>query len=162
MYDFDLKGKVDRFTAKEEDGKLVREREDMWAVIDSLMLCKFIRSILGNYEAMARLYTLVTGVEMTEELLQKAGERIYNLEKAYNVREGWKSEDDYPAPRVMSDPIKSGVAKGAVVTKEEFDLLFKAYCKERDWTPHGVPTRRKLLELGLEKAAEDLVVLEEA
>jgi len=156
MYDFDLKGKVDRFTAKEEYGKLVREREDMWTVIDSLMLCKFIRSILGNYKTMARLYALVTGLEMTEESLQKAGERIYNLEKAYNVREGWKSENDYPAPRVMSDPIKSGVAKGAVVTKEEFDLLFKAYCKERGWTPQGVPTKHKLLELELNKAAEEL------
>jgi len=162
MYDLVLKGKVDRFTAQEVYGKLVQEREEMWAVIDSLMLCKFIRSILGNYKDMARLYTLVTGLEMTEELLQKAGERIYNLEKAYNVRDGWKSDDDYPAPRVMSDPIESGVAKGAVVTKEEYDLLFKAYCKERDWTPQGVPTKRKLLELGLEKVAKVLIVPEGA
>ena len=155
MYDFDLKGKVDRFAAKEEYGKLVREREDMWSIVDSLMLCKFIRSILGNYGIMAKLYTLVTGLEMTEEALQMAGERIYNLEKAYNVREGWRREDDYPAPRIMSDPIKSGVAKGAVVTKEEFDLLFNAYCREREWTANGVPTKRKLLELGLEDVAEE-------
>jgi aldehyde:ferredoxin oxidoreductase len=161
MYDFDLKGKVDRFTAKEEYGKLVRDREDMWSVVDSLMLCKFIRSILSNYGIMAKLYTLTTGLEMTEEELRRAGERIYNLEKAYNVREGWKREDDYPAPRIMSDPIKSGVARGSVITREEFDLLFNAYCRERGWTPDGVPTKRKLLELGLEDEAEEVGASEE-
>ena len=161
LYDFDLKGKVDRFTAKEEYGKLVRDREDMWSIIDSLMLCKFIRSIVNNYGIMAKLYTLTTGLEMTEEALQRAGERIYNLEKSYNVREGWKRLDDYPAPRIMSDPIRSGVAKGAVTTKEEFDLLFNAYCRERGWTADGIPTKRKLLELGVEDMAEEIAASEE-
>ena len=158
MYDYDLKGRVDRFTAKEEYGRLVKEREDLWSIFDSLMLCKFIRGILNTPDQLARLYTLVTGFETTAEELQRAGERIYNLEKAYNVREGWRRKDDYPAPRIMTDPIRSGVAKGAVVTKEEFDLMYKAYCRERGWTPEGLPTKRKLLELGLEDAAREVGV----
>ena len=158
VYDFDLKGKVDRFTAHAEYGKLVRDREDLWAIVDSLMLCKFIRGVLGTYEPLAKLYSLVTGFDIRPEELQKAGERIYNLEKAYNIREGWRRLDDYPPPRIMSDPIKSGVAKGSLVTKEEFDLMFESYCRHRGWTPEGLPTRSKFSELGLEDIANDVSI----
>ena len=157
VYDYDLRGKVDRFTAKDEYATLVRDREDLWAIVDSLMLCKFIRGVLGTVKPLARLYNLVTGFNMPEEELRRAGERIYNLEKAYNVREGWKRSDDYPPPRVLTDPIRSGVAKGAVVTKEEFDRLFTAYCRERNWNEeNGLPTKSKLLELGLADVADDI------
>lgn len=77
------------------------------------------------------------------------------------MREGWRRDDDYPAPRIMTDPIRSGVAKGMVVAREEFDHMFKAYCRERGWTSEGLPTKRKLLELGLEDAAEEVGVAEE-
>lgn len=161
MYDFDLKGKIDRFKADKEYGKLVKEREDLLAVFDSLILCKFIRGVLITYEELSELYTLVTGIKITPGKLKEAGERIYNLEKAYNVREGWTRKDDYPPPRIMEDPIPSGFAKGSLVTKEEFELMLNAYYETRGWNNNGIPAKRKLLELGLEDVAEDILVGEE-
>jgi len=149
MYDFDAKGKVDRFRADKELGKIVKEREDLWSVMDSLILCKFIRSVFGTYDKFAELYTLVTGIETKPEDMQMAGERIYNLEKAYNVQEGWTKKDDYPPPRVMEDPIPDGAAKGSLVTQDEFETMLDAYYEARGWSKNGIPTRQKLLDLGL-------------
>jgi len=156
MYDFDAKGKVDRFKADKSLGVMVKDREELWAIVDSLMLCKFIRGILSTSEKFAELYTLVTGIQMTPEKMQKAGERIYNLEKAYNVREGWTKKDDYPPPRVMKDPIPDGVAKGSLVTMKEFDLMLNAYFEGRGWNSDGIPTKEKLIELGLNKIAKEI------
>jgi len=156
MYDFDTKGKVDRFKADKSLGKMVKEREDLWAVVESLILCKFVRGVLSTYDKFAELYTLVTGIKMTPDQLQKAGERIYNLEKAYNVREGWTKKDDYPPPRVMKDPIREGTAKGSLVTKREFELMLNAYFEARGWNSDGVPTKEKLTELGLDKVAKEI------
>ncbi len=158
MYDFDIKGKVDRFKADKTLGKMVMDREDLWAIMDSLILCKFIRGVLNTPDRLAELYTLVTGIKMTGDQLQKAGERIYNLEKAYNVREGWIKKDDYPPPRVMKDPIPDGVAKGSLVSKKEFDLMLGAYFEARGWSSDGIPTKQKLAELELSKIAKDIGV----
>jgi len=156
MYDFDSKGKIDRFKADKSIGQMVKEREDLWTIVESLMLCKFIRGVLCTYDKFAELYTLVTGIKMTPDQLQKAGERIYNLEKAYNIREGWTKKDDYPPPRVMKDPITDGAAKGSLVTKKEFELMLGAYFEARGWNSNGIPTKEKLTELGLDKVAREM------
>lgn len=70
MYDFDLKGKIDRFKADSKIGKLVMDREDLWAIVDSLILCKFIRGLLVTYDNLAELYVMVTGIEMSPEKLR--------------------------------------------------------------------------------------------
>ena len=155
-YDYDLKGKVDRFTAKEEYAALVMGRDDLYSITDSLVLCKFSRGVLDNYDKFVKIYNLITGFDMNEEEMRMAGERIWNLEKAFNVREGWKEEDDYPAPRIMEDPITAGVAKGHLVTKEEFRMMHKAYFRERGWSSEGIPTRKKLNELGLGWIADEI------
>lgn len=155
MYDFDAKGKVDRFKADVGLGRIVSEREDAWAIMDSLILCKFIRSVCSSYDKLSDLYMLVTGIHVSPEELKKAGERIYNLEKIYNIREGWTKEDDYPPPRVMKDPIREGASKGAFVPKEEFEPMLNAYFEARGWSDNGFPTKQKLAELGIEDAAEN-------
>jgi aldehyde:ferredoxin oxidoreductase len=149
MYDYDVKGKVDRFRASGELGKLVKDREDLWAIMDSLIMCKFIRNVCGTPDRLAELYTLVTGIKTTPEELQRAGERIYNLEKAYNVREGWTKKDDYPPPRVMMDPIVDGAAKGQLVRQDEFEMMLNSYYEARGWTRNGVPAKQKLVDLDL-------------
>jgi aldehyde:ferredoxin oxidoreductase len=156
MYDFDVKGKVDRFKADTGLGRIVSEREDTWAIMDSLILCKFIRSVCSSFDKLAELYTLVTGIHISPEEIKKAGERIYNLEKIYNVREGWTKEDDYPPPRVMKDPIREGASKGSFVPKKEFEPMLNAYFEARGWSNDGIPTKRKLTELGIEDLTEDV------
>ncbi len=159
-YDWDLKGKVDRFTASEEYGALVMARDDQYSITDSLILCKFSRGVLDTYEKFAKIYNLITGFDVTAEELRQAGERIWNLEKAFNVREGWTVRDDYPAYRIMNDPITAGIAEGHLVTEEEFKMMHKAYFRERGWAENGIPTKRKLRELGLHYIADEIGVEE--
>ena len=151
-YAFDVKGKVNRLKAEKGRGKLVRDMEDIYTLIDSFIVCKFSR---GTYYKelpdMAKLYTLVTGYEMTSEELKKAGERINNVAKLFNVREGLTRKDDTLPWKVMNLPIPDeGPSKGAYVTQEELDLLLDDYYDSRGWTREGVPTVEKLKELGMD------------
>jgi len=155
-YSPDVKGKVNRFAIEKGRGKIVMENEDIYNVIDSLILCKFSR---GTYyeglEDMAKYYTLATGIGMSAEDLNKAGERINNLARLFNVREGTGTrEHDTLPPKITTVPIPDeGVAKGSVVGKEEFDLGLDDYYAVRGWTRNGVPTVKKLNELDLAEYA---------
>ena len=153
-YAFDVKGKVDRLKAEKGRGKMVRDGEDTYALIDSFIVCKFSR---GTYykemEDMAKLYSLVTGYDMTPEELKKAGERINTVARLINIREGLGRKDDTLPWKVMNVPIPDdGPVKGAVVTQDELDLLLDDYYASRGWTLEGVPTTEKLKELGMEDA----------
>ncbi len=151
-YAFDVKGKVDRLKAEKGRGKMVRDMEDTYAVIDSLIICKFSR---GTYykglSEMAKLYNLVTGIEMTAEELKKSGERVNTVARLINIREGLGRKDDTLPWKVMNMPIPDeGPVKGAVVTQKELDLLLDDYYESRGWTLEGVPTAAKLQELGMD------------
>ena len=124
----------------------------MYDVIDSLILCKFSRgTYYDGLEDMAKYYTLATGIEMTPEELIKAGERINNLARLFNIREGVGTREfDVLPPKIMNVPIPDeGVAKGSVVSKEEFELGLDDYYAVRGWTREGIPTVEKLKELNL-------------
>jgi aldehyde:ferredoxin oxidoreductase len=151
-YAFDVKGKVDRLKAEKGRGKMVRDMEDTYALIDSLIICKFSR---GTYykglSEMAKLYNLVTGIEMTAEELKRSGERINTVARLINIREGLGRKDDTLPWKVMNMPIPDeGPVKGAVVTQKELDLLLDDYYESRGWTLEGVPTAAKLQELGMD------------
>ncbi len=151
-YAFDVKGKVNRLIVEKGRGKMVRDMEDIYTLIDSFIVCKFSR---GTYYKelpdMAKLYSLVTGYEMTPEALKTAGERINNVARLFNVREGLTRKDDTLPWKVMNEPIPDeGPSKGAVVTQEELDLLLDDYYESRGWTREGVPTTAKLKELGMD------------
>jgi aldehyde:ferredoxin oxidoreductase len=151
-YAFDVKGKVDRLKAEKGRGKMVRDMEDNYAIIDSLIICKFSR---GTYYKglveMAKLYNLVTGFDITAEELKKSGERINTIARLINIREGLGRKDDTLPWKVMNMPIPDeGPVKGAVVTQEELDLLLDDYYESRGWTLEGIPTKAKLFELGMD------------
>jgi aldehyde:ferredoxin oxidoreductase len=151
-YAIDFRGKVDRFKAEKGRGKLVKEFEDVYALIDSLIICKNARGTLyKELSDMAKLYSLVTGYEMSAEELGAAGERINTIAKLINLREGLSRQDDTLPWKVMNQPIPDdGPAKGAVVTQDELDLLLDDYYQARGWTLEGIPTKAKLAELGME------------
>jgi aldehyde:ferredoxin oxidoreductase len=151
-YTFDMTGKVDRMKAEKGRGKLVKDSEDVYALLDSLIICKNAKGTLYKELAdMAKLYTLVTGYEMTPEELSLAGQRINTLARLINVREGLSRKDDTLPWKVMNLPIPDdGPAKGAVVTQEELDLLLDDYYQSRGWTADGIPTKSQLDKLGME------------
>ncbi len=152
-YSPDVKGKVDRFKIEKGRGKLVMDGEDLYNVVDSLILCKFSRGVFyEGLDEMAKYYTMTTGIEMTSEELRQAGERINNLARVLNIREGKGTREyDTLPPKIMSVPVPDeGIAKGAHVNQKEFDIGLDDYYEVRGWTKEGIPTVEKLKELGLD------------
>ena len=91
--------------SEEGKGELVKWHEDLQAVKNSMEICLFIIypwtvSSSSVPEMLARLYRSVTGIDMDEDRLLTAGERIINVEKAFNIREGWTRRDDTLPQRV--------------------------------------------------------------
>ena len=83
------------------------------------------------------------------------GERINNLARAFNVREGFTRADDTLPERLMTEPLKAGASKGQLISKDDLKLMLDEYYTERGWDINtGVPTRGKLIELGLEYVAD--------
>jgi aldehyde:ferredoxin oxidoreductase len=152
-YSPDVKGKVDRLKIETGRGKIVKDGEDLYNVVDSLILCKFSRGVMyDGLKDMANYYTLATGIKITPEELVKAGERINNLARVINIREGKGTRGDDTLPwMIMNVPVPDeGVAKGAVVSQKEFDIGLDDYYNVRGWTKDGIPTPEKLKELGLD------------
>jgi len=149
-YEVDMAGQINRFKDEPGRGSLVKEQEDFAAVFDSLILCKFIRRCFDNfYEEMAYLYSQAIGLDMTPSELKTAGERINNIKKTYNIREGWKRSDDWLPPRLFSDPVTEGEGKGTVISAEGLGLMIDDYYKARGWTNEGLIPDEKLDELEL-------------
>jgi len=151
VYALDIKGKVDRTKAEKGRGKIVKDGEDVLAVIDSLIVCKNSKgTFYKELTEMAKLYSAVTGLEMTAADMETAGERIVNLAKLINIREGLGRNDDTLPWKVLNQPVtEDGPAKGAVVTQDELDLLLDDYYQARGWTVEGIPPKAKLHALGL-------------
>jgi len=139
--------RVDRFASRGKAGLLI-VMQNSFAVLDSLSVCKFASFAIGD-EFFARLLTAATGVKYSAQDLQIAGERIWNLERLYNLREGFSKKDDTLPARILSEPVPSGPTAGQVV---DLDAMLDEYYRSRGWDQNGVPTRRKLAQLGLEEA----------
>ncbi len=151
-YGLDLKGTVDRFRVEKGRSKFVIDIENLYTIIDSLIVCKFSRGVYyKEFEDLARYYTLVTGIEMSPDELKKAGERINNIGRLFNIREGLGRKDDHLPAKVMSTPIPDNtVSKGSYISQKELDFMLDDYYAHRGWTREGVPTVEKLKELGLQ------------
>jgi aldehyde:ferredoxin oxidoreductase len=149
-YEADFSGRVDRLTVDEQRGSIAAESEDFAAVLDSLIWCKFLRRAFADfYGESAQVYRQVTGWPMTAEELRRAGERINNLKKLFNLREGWTRSDDTLPPRVLQETLPDGVAAGTGLTQHELDYMIASYYQARGWTAEGLIPPEKLEELGL-------------
>jgi len=155
-YSPDVKGKVNRFKIEKGRGKMIMEEGDVYNVIDSLILCKFSRgTYYDGLNDMAKYYTLATGIPITAAELKKAGERIENLARLVNIREGIGTREHDTLPyKIMNVPLPDSLANGAVVSIEEFQLGLDDYYEVRGWTKDGIPTVEKLNELGLQEFAD--------
>ena len=117
--------------------------QDRFAAVDSLVVCKF--AFLGaGEEEYANILSAVTGVDYTSEDLMLAGERIWNVERLYNVREGFGKEDDILPDRFFEEKVN-----GRVIDKEEFLKTLDEYYRMRGWDENGVPAEGKLERLGI-------------
>lgn len=123
----------------------VKAFQDTTAVIDSLGLCLFTSFALGadDYKDM---FNAIVGDDRTTEKLLETGERIWNLERTFNLRAGVGPEDDKLPKRLLTEPIPDGPSKGHVHRLAE---LLPEYYKERGWSEKGMPTKAKLAQLGI-------------
>jgi aldehyde:ferredoxin oxidoreductase len=152
-YAVDMKGKVDRLKAERGRGKIVKDLEDIYALIDSLIVCKNSKATFYKETAeLAKLYGLVTGFDVSAEELGVAAERINTLARLINIREGLTRKDDSLPWKVMNVPIpEDGPVKGAVVTQDELDLMLDDYYEARGWTFEGIPKAQTLKSLGMDE-----------
>jgi aldehyde:ferredoxin oxidoreductase len=139
---------------------LVKWYNDLSCVFNSLGFCMFSDS----FEAMgptlyAELYSAVTGNSITPVELMIAGERVFNIMRAYNVREGMRREhDDWPQ-RFYDQPLQRG-DETHTLSKEKVDQSLHRYYELRGWDAKtGVPTQEKLRELQLNDVADDMMKL---
>ena len=122
------------------------------AVGDSLVLCRFTSERgFGLFvgEPYARMVRAVTGWDMSADELERVGERIVNLERLFNVREGVRRADDTLPWRVMHEPIPDGPSAGMYCPPAELAEMLDVYYDLRGWDASGVPTRGRLAALDL-------------
>ena len=134
----------------EGKAELVKRMQDIFAVIDSMIICKYNTLAVFNtlnYEpdAYARLLTTATGFYIDPDEFTRIGERIYNLERLYNLREGIGPELDTLPKRFIKTPLGKGPAAGSTVPLER---LLAEYYRVRGWI-NGVPSLKKLEELDI-------------
>ena len=136
-----------------KEAKVVKEMEDALTVFDAAGSCKFMGMSLDAKEWSDIIKTL-TGWQFTVEEFRKTGERIYNLERAYNVREGLTRADDTLPKRLLEDPLPEGPAAGQV---NKLEIFLDPYYEFRGWDKKtGKPTQEKLKELGLDEVVNEL------
>jgi len=133
---FNLSGKTD----------ILVKIQNLSRVTDSLVTCKFLEYSVG-YDHLARILSAATGIDYTVSSLQKIGERIWNLERLYNIREGIDGAQDTLPARFLEEPLGEGPLSGRVVDLEK---MLGDYYQARGWDEEGIPTSGKLEDLGLE------------
>lgn len=149
-YEADFSNRVDRLTIDDERGCITMEGEDYSAVLDSLIWCKFLRKAFDDfYGESASIYERLTGWATTPEDLVHAGERINNIKKLFNIREGWTRSDDTLPARVFAETLPNGAAKGVGLTRSDVDMMIDGYYRARGWTADGLIPEEKIDALGL-------------
>jgi aldehyde:ferredoxin oxidoreductase len=149
-YDADFSGEVDRFAGDGSRGAVVAASEDFAAVLDSLVVCKFLRKCFTDFYAeSAEILSHVTGCEYAAADLRSAGTRIHTTKKLFNVREGWQREDDWLPERLLAEKLPTGVGAGLCVDPGELRDMIGGYYRARHWNADGSVPASKVEELGI-------------
>jgi len=152
---FNPEVEVDRLSYKGH-ASYVAEQEDFYAVVDSFITCKFYSlPTIGPmlWEEITDLYRAVTGLNVNVAIIREAGERINNLIRLFNLREGLTRNDDTLPKRMFNEPLRSGASKGEYVDRKRFEEMLDEYYEVRGWNKYGIPRIDKLESLGLKEYA---------
>ncbi|MGV8980091.1 aldehyde ferredoxin oxidoreductase family protein [Clostridium sp.] len=119
--------------------------QDLTAVVDSAGICLFTTFAIGLPEISEMIRTAI-GYDYTDEEILMAGERIWNLEKLFNLKAGFTKADDTLPERLLKEPLPGGPGKGMVV---ELDTMLDEYYSLRGWDKESIPTEAKIKELSI-------------
>ncbi len=137
--------KIDRFTTAGKPDLLVL-KQNQKAIEDSLVICTFAGWALG-LDYYARFLKAITGIEFDVIRLTQIGERIYNLERLFNIREGFTKNDDTLPSRFLNEPLKEGASKGHIIPLES---MLEQYYFVRGWDKEGVPKKELIKNLEID------------
>ena len=135
---------IDRFQVQGKSSFVILNQNSN-AAIDSLVLCKFTNMGVAD-EYFARVLSTVTGIQYATGDMIKAGERIWNMERLYNNREGFTEKNDSLPPRLLNEAPTEGPSMGWV---SHLEPMLSEYYRTRGWDVKGVPSLKKLTDLGL-------------
>ena len=151
IYTYELRGDIDRLVY-EEKAALLKDLEERFAVCDTMIFCRFLRDIYP-WNTLTKVISLLAGFALNENELKAVGERIVNLARAFNVREGIRRKDDRWPERFFKQPLPNGASKGQVIDEGEFNKMLSDYYELRGWDANGIPSDEKLRKLGLRDVA---------
>jgi aldehyde:ferredoxin oxidoreductase len=149
-YEADLSGDHDRLAGGQEHVAAAVETEDRAAVMDSLILCKFLRGVFAEpFGEWAGLLSAVTGWDVDGTELRQTARRIVMAKRAFNVREGWQPRDDWLPDRLLSEPLQTGSGRAAALTPERLRAMISGYYAARGLDSQGRPGEASLADLRL-------------
>ena len=149
-YQVDFSAAVDRLHGVPDDVRLAIGTEDEAAVMDSLILCKFLRGVFEDrMAAMAEMLSLVTGLDVDRPRIEATARRIVTAKKWYNIRQGWTPAEDTLPERFLTSAVPAGGSAGATLTRDSLQGLIRAYNQGRGWSDEGYPLETEVESLGL-------------
>ena len=143
--------------------RMVWWQELLYAVTDAIGTCKFQTVFLAvhapKWEEFSKLIYLVSGMQFTETKLMEVGERIYTLERMFNIREGFSRKDDNLPERYFEEPTPIGLprVKGLKIDRAKFEKMLDEYYKLHGWDINGNPTKESLQNLGIENEPTKII-----
>ncbi len=143
--------------------RMVWWQELLYAITDSLGTCKFQTVFLAvhapKWEEYSKLIHLVSGMQYSTPQLMEIGERIYTIERMFNIREGFSRKDDTLPERYFEEATPIGLprVKGLKIDREKFEKMLDEYYALHGWDNNGVPTNEILQKLGIEREPTKII-----
>ena len=149
-YEADLSGEHDRLEGGQPHVVAAIESEDRAAIMDSLILCKFLRGVFTEpFDEWAALLSAVTGWDVDGTELRRTARRIVLAKRVFNIREGWTPADDWLPERLLSEPLRIGSGRVATLTPERLKGMIDSYYAARGLDDQGRPADGSLADLQL-------------
>ncbi|MGH3549210.1 MAG: aldehyde ferredoxin oxidoreductase family protein [Pseudonocardiaceae bacterium] len=153
-YEADLSGDYDRLAGGDAQVVAAVATEDRAAVMDSMILCKFLRGVFDEpYREWAELLRVVTGWDVDTAELCATARRIVLAKRMFNLREGWVPADDWLPGRLLSEPIRLGSGRDASLTPARLREMIEGYYAIRGLDRDGRPDEGALADLHLVEGA---------
>ena len=149
-YEADLSGRHDRLAGGEAQVAGAVQTEDRAAVMDSLILCKFLRGVFADpFPEWASLLNLVTGWDVDGEELARTARRIVVAKRLFNLREGWTRSEDWLPERFLTESLELDSGRTAALTADRLEEMISSYYRRRGLRQTGVPSAATVSELTL-------------
>ncbi len=139
-YEADFSDRVDRLRGDAASAAAAVETEDNAALIDSMILCKFLRGVFADSRAeWASLLRAVTGCDYEADELGEVAARIVTTKKRYNITQGWTPDQDTLPDRFLHEPLQTGAGTTVTLPRPRLDAMVREYYRLRGWDESGYP-----------------------